>query len=325
MGNVLTSSALIESIIRRAMIPTDQNTFTNQDFLNMLNEEIQYFGVPHLMRTHEEYLVTFQDFAIQPDVFRFPIPARAVGNKLRDAAFIFNDSAFPDRPIRFYELSRVSLEDQSDFNDDYTADYTEGFFLEGNDLVLLDQPTVSDSSIRMYFYLKPNTLVTNDKAGVITAIDTTTGVTTLSEFPNAFSNLPKMDFVQAVSPNKIRSFDITPLSIDSITKTVTFNTTDLPDNLVVGDYLNVATESIVPQLPTELHAVLAQRVAIAALEAMGDTEGSQVAQRKLEMMEKSSTDLIDNRVEGAPEKIRARHNPLRQAVLGGSRFRSRGN
>jgi hypothetical protein len=61
---------------------------------------------------------------------------------------------------------------------------------------------------------------------------------------------------------------------------------------------------------------LAQRVAVACLEALGDEQGLMAAQRRLEMMEKSSNDLIDNRVEGAPEKITNRHGTLREAVGG---------
>jgi dihydropteroate synthase len=98
---------------------------------------------------------------------------------------------------------------------------------------------------------------------------------------------------------------------------------DIPDDIRIGDFVMKATETIVPQLPEELHAILAQRVAIAALEALGDTEGASVAQRKLDKMEISSTDIIDNRVEGAPQKIVNRHSPLKQGGLSRSNRRGR--
>jgi hypothetical protein len=177
----------------------------------------------------------------------------------------------------------------------------------------------------MHYYLRPNTLVLNSKAGRICDIDTTTGVVTIETFPDAFANVPVMDFINAKSPNNIISFDKQPTSVDSITKTITFATTDLPSDLEIGDYLNVKQETIVPQLPVELHAILAQRVAVAALEALGDQEGLLAAQKRLDMMERSSTDLIDNRVEGAPEKINNRHGTLREAVLRNSVSRKRGS
>lgn len=311
MSGVLTSTKLIESIKRRAMIPSDQNTFTDEDFLEMLNEEIQYFGIPHLLRTHEEYLLVSLDFELDGSQ-KYEIPYRALGNKLRELSYIVNDAGNGEQ---IYELSRISLEDLPDYNNFSTSRYTQAFYIENNNVVLLGEIPTSGASLRMHFYLRPNTFVLAERVGVIQSIDRNTGVITLESFPTAFANSPDIDFVKHQSPNIILDFDKTPSAVDSNTRTVTFATTDIPENLQVGDYLNVAQETIVPQLPVELHAILAQRVAVAALEALGDQEGLVSAQRRLDMMEKSSNDIIDNRVEGAPEKINNRHGTLRQAVM----------
>lgn len=318
MSGVLTSTKLIESIKRRAMIPSDQNTFTDEDFLEMLNEEIQYFGIPHLLRTHEEYLLVSLDFELDGSQ-KYEIPYRALGNKLRELSYVVNDAANGEQ---IYELSRISLEDLPDYNNFSTSRYTQAFYVENNNIVLLGEIPTSGASLRMHFYLRPNSFVLADRAGVIQSIDRNTGVITLESFPNSFANSPQIDFVKHQSPNIILDFDKTPTSVDSNTRTVTFTTTDIPENLQVGDYLNVAQETVVPQLPVELHAILAQRVAVAALESLGDQEGLAAAQRRLEMMEKSSNTIIDNRVEGAPEKINNRHGTLRQAISS-SRLRRR--
>lgn len=312
MSKVLTSSELLRSIKRRAFIPNDQNTFSDSDFLDMLNEEISYFGIPHLLRTHEEYLVTFLDTEVDSSTeqFEFDIPERAIGNKLRDVAFV-------DDNDNFYELSRVSLEDLSDYNyrGDNLNDYTEAFYIKGNKIILVDSLPVGNGVIRQFFYLKPNSLVLEERAAKITSIDTNTGNVVLDKVPSGFSNLPKMDFVQSRSPNLILNFDITPSAINIATKTLTFTTTDIPERLKVGDYVNFAGEAVVPQLPSELHGILAQRVAVAALEALGDSQNMQLAQNRLDMMEKSVNDLIDNRVDGAPQKLKNRHGTLTEATL----------
>ena len=321
MSKVLTSSDLIRSIKRRAMIPSDQNTFTDADFLEMLNEEIQYFGIPHLMRTYEEYLLTSQDFALDGKR-EFEIPYRAIGNKLRELSYVADPAENPNDPDfeeDVSELSRISVEDLPDYNSYYSSRYTGAFYLKNNKVVLLGEAPDSESVLRMHFYLRPNSLVDENRVGEITAIDTSTGVVTLSSFPSIFSNLTEMDFVKHQSPNIILGYDIQPTSVNSVTKTVTFTASDLPDNLQVGDYLTLKQETIVPQLPVELHAILAQRVAVAALEALGDQEGLAAAQARLTQMEKSSNTIIDNRVEGAPEKINNRHGPLRQATLSSRR------
>jgi len=316
MSKPLTSEALIKSIKRRAMIPSDQNTFTDQDFLDMLNEEILYFGAPHLLRTHEEYLLVSQDFALDGSR-EFEIPHRSLGNKLRELSYIVNvDTLGVDTSDeQVYELSRISVEDLPDYNNYASSRYTETFYLKGNTVVLLGEFSLTDAALRMHYYLRPSCLVKENLVATINSIDTTTGTIVLNSFPDGFAGSPEMDFVQFKAANQVLGFDIQPLTVDSNTKTVTFTPTDLPSHLTAGDYLTVAQETIVPQLPVELHAVLCQRVAVAALEALGDHEGKMSAEARLEKMEKATTDIIDNRVEGAPEKINNRHGALREATL----------
>jgi hypothetical protein len=294
------------------MIPSDQTTFSDEDFLEMLNEEIQYFGVPHLLRTHEEYLLTFEDIPVTAGKSEYPIPDRAIGNKLRDVAYV-------DSAGSYFELARISVEYLSDYSSVSVSDYPSSFYLKDNKVVLVDGlPT--QGVVRMFFFLKPNKLVADKYAGVVTGIDTITGVISLSNFPTSFSSTTLFDFVGAVSPNRVLKYDVTALSSNNVTKTVTFSPSDIPSELRVGDYINIQGQTIVPQLPEELHPILAQRVTIAALEALGDSEGTAIAQRKLDKMEVSSNDLIDNRVEGAPEKIVNRHSPLQAST---SRFQSK--
>ena len=300
------------------MIPSDQNTFTDEDFLEMLNEEMQYFGIPHLLRTHEEYLLVFDDIVLDGSD-RYEIPYRAIGNKLREISLVTVSGTNGETTDQILELSRISVEDLPDFNSYSSSRYSQAFYVESNHIVLLGEVPTSGTVLRMHYYLRPNAFVVDKSAGVISSIDTVGGVITVTTFPTGFSSSPDMDFIKHRSPNTIMGRDITPLSVDSNTRTITFTPGDIPTNLIVGDYLNVAQETIVPQLPVELHAILAQRVAVAALEALGDQEGLAAAQRRLDAMEKSSNDIIDNRVEGAPEKISKRHGTLRDALSGSKR------
>jgi hypothetical protein len=307
------------------MLPSDQNTFTDEDFLEMLNEEIQYFGIPHLLRTHEEYLLVQEDITLEENKI-YEIPYRALGNKLRELSYVTNVSGLTGSAAgeQIFELSRISVDDLPDYNNYSTSRYAQAFYVQNNRIVLLGELPVSNAVLRMHYYMRPNSFVLETRVGKITDINTTSGIIALESFPDAFSTSPTMDFVKFQSPNIILGFDKQPISVDSATKTVTFTPTDLPSELQVGDYLNVAQETIVPQLPVELHAILAQRVAVAALEALGDEEGHVRAQRRLEMMEKSVNDIIDNRVEGAPEKITNRHGTLREATISSSGYKRRG-
>ncbi|NBX74721.1 MAG: hypothetical protein EBQ89_10570 [Alphaproteobacteria bacterium] len=87
-------------------------------------------------------------------------------------------------------------------------------------------------------------------------------------------------------------------------------------NLKVGDYICLANESIIPQIPPDLHTVLAERTAARILAAIGDQAGLAVANQKIAEMELRQGNVLDQRVEGAPEKITARHSLLRYGKMG---------
>ena len=223
----------------------------------------------------------------------------------------------PDISGQLYDLSRISHEDLEDYN--ITQSYV--FYMQGADVVFPGTFPIAQGSIRMYFYLQPSALVSDDEAGVISGIDTATGIITLSNFPTTFSGATLIDFVQATSPNKIRDWDISVVSTDSAVLQITVDPDDLPDNLAVGDYINLTGESIVPQLPTEMHPLLAESVAVAALEALGDAQNYQIATLRYEKMRENVMRLIDDRVEGSPRKIRPRYSPLHDAIGGNNRYR----
>jgi len=321
MAKVLSSDDLIRSLKRRALIPTDQSTFSTDDFLEILNEEMDTGVLPYLLEQHEEHLVNYVELTadVEPP-FEYEIPYRAIGNKLRDVSLI--DSA--GNP---YELSRASLEEISDYRSFNTLNDSGIFYLENNKIVFMNITANPNSKIRMYFYLRPSSLVLEKDTGKITSIATgaTETVLTIANFPSDFANTPMFDIVGSKSPNKLKKFDIQAVLVNQNTKSVTVSNDLLPQDLVVGDYLCVAEESPFPQIPTELHPILAQRGAVYCLESLGDSEGLNNANRKLQSMEKGVTNLIENRVEGAPQKIKPRHTSLRDAVTGRRGTRNRGS
>jgi hypothetical protein len=298
------------------MIPTDNSTFTDEDIIEILNEEMDTRLLFTLTSLHEEHMVRFTDIATDPDTARYTIPYRAIGNKLRDVAYVDSSGAV-------YEMSRISLEEVTDYRYYRSNTGTDVFYVEGDEIVLVDTRLKDYPFVRMHYYLRPNVLIKTADAGVITGIDRNTGVITLSSVPSTFGALPEMDFVQKRTPNKIHSFDKTPTAVDQTLKTITFATADIPTDLVVGDYICVAEQSPVPNIPTELHPLLAQHAAIHILESLGDTEGLGNAMRRLQDMEKSIQGLIDDRVEGAPQKINPRHTPLSSSTSRNYRRRYR--
>lgn len=431
MAKILHTDALVTTSLRRAMIPTDQSTFSCQDIRDIMNEELGIHVLPMVLRAHEEYYVVDEDVCLSSTSIRYKIPYRATGNKLRDVQFV-------DSGGSQYEMTRVSLEDRPEYQGNYTNNQFLTFYLESDEVVLMQNSLCSaQGAIRMSYYLRPNELVECSRGGEITSISnqlgcvtfsaagacllgdtvtvdgvafvgvacacvtvgqaefrsdgttaqaatslasqvncysgtlnatatacttittitksnscdltlayTDTGCTvsatvtnikktfTMDSFPTHFSTTSVFDFIQGKSPNKIRGFDSTVESVNSTLNQITFEISELKQidlfsitpknlNVLVGDYILKAEETIVPQLPTELHPIIAQRTAVKLLEALGDKQGMDSAQKELDRMEQNALSLIDNRVEGAPQKITNRHSVLKSS-LSNKLYRRRG-
>jgi hypothetical protein len=90
-------------------------------------------------------------------------------------------------------------------------------------------------------------------------------------------------------------------------------------NLQVGDYICLANESIIPQIPPDLHNGLAERTAARILAALGDQPGLQASMAKIQEIETRQGNLLNNRSEGNPQKVVARHSLLRYGKMGSNR------
>lgn len=306
--DALTSDSLIESVKRRASIPENQSTFDKDDFLEFANEELRLGVVPSLMSLHEDYLLFEIEKPLEANKNTYEIPSRAVGNKLRDLQFKVGDD-------NYTEMTRIGIGDRFNEYDVRSETNLRQYYIKNNKVVLKGVASNPSGSLAMIFYIRPSKLVKEDRVGIITGINTTTGQVTLSSIPEDFNTSIKYDFYKGESPHSILTIDKTAVTINVATKTLEFNPDDLPEDLVIGDHVAQAGECIIPQIPSELHVMLAQMVACRILESIGDTEGLKNALTKLAQMQEAAGMIIDNRVEDSPQKIVNRHGQLRTAIF----------
>lgn len=336
MARPIIASKLIRSVRNRALIPTDTSVFTDEDILDILNEEVTQGLLATIMSLNEEHMVDHVDIPVDSssDLSEgIKIPERAVGNKLRDVAYL--------RDGNIYELSRISLEELTDYRNDFDRyNYNIDLFYVEGDRIKFVSNRVSADSIRVYFYMMPNDIVLENQCARIIAINSPEeGLTrlTLETLPSSLlagtSGYPKYDFVSSQVPNKIIGHDIDIYDSDEnddvaplnqTVKTIDFRTSDIPSSLIVGDFLCQQFTSPYLNMPTEMHSLLAQRAAIYILEALGDTEGLRNAMTRLAGMENSIQTILEDRVEGAPQKINPRHSTLSQTFWIGTRSRNKG-
>lgn len=310
MARYYTSNTLVTSAIRRAMLPTTQVTFKEEDFLAFANEEMDTAVIPYVLSFHEDYFLFPEDVPLENNVSKYGIPYRAVGNKLRDVDF-------KDTGSNLYEMTRISVEDIPYYQ---TNGNTTGmsplraFYIQNNEVCLSPEINFQGQGwLRMYYYIRPSSLVSEDRALVVNSIDRTTGQIAVENLSNIYAIGALADFIQVKSPHKCLSIDNSILNVDTTNNVITFDPGVIPAKLTIGDHICLAEECIIPQIPTDLHSMLAQRIACRCLEALGDAQGLQAANAKLAEMELKLGTVIDDRVEGAPLKVVNRHSALRNA------------
>jgi len=296
-----TTNSLIEAIKLKGMIPTSQNTIKTENFITFINEEMDLGVLPHILAFHEDNFTRSEVIQLEPGKNRYQIPSRAIGNKLKDIYLV-------DSNNNLQELTRVSNGDLADYNSVDT--WPHAFYLEGDSIVLLGNPTSSDR-IKFLYHVRTNRIVQEYRAAQIISVDNnkvvigaipTLGTTQLLTVGT------KCDIVRAKSPHSCAIIDSSIISITAVGSTheIVLSDSNLESTVRAGDYLNLAEETIIPQVPPELHGLLAQRVVARCLEALGDATGLQLANTKIAELEIKTGTLIDNRVENAPQKIKNR-------------------
>ena len=136
-----------------------------------------------------------------------------------------------------------------------------------------------------------------------------------------YVNGSSVDFLQTNPGHRTYAIDVVIPSNGISGTIISFNIDDVPTNIVIGDYICLSNECIIPQIPPDLHTSLAQRTATMILAAIGDQVGLQASQAKVQEMEKKQISLLDARVEGSPLKIAPKKSILRFQGFGSRRRR----
>lgn len=291
------STDLVTAIKRRAAVPTAQTTFSNTDFFALLDEEIRSKLVPLVTKNIEEYWVRTYDHNLTANQASYLIPTRAVAAGLRDVQIV--NSANQESRV---PLERLAPEDlYTSFTGNHNvAVQKNGFYLQNNSVVVYPTPTSTQNLLRLSYVCRPNQVVDTTACGLISAIDTLTNTITLTSLPSTFSTASPLDFVKANPHFECAAIDQTPTSV--VGTALTFAST-LPTDLAVGDYVCLAGQSCVVQVPVELQPLLVQYVVVRVLSAQADAAALHDAIAELKKLEDNAMLLIAPRVAGKSKRV----------------------
>lgn len=134
-------------------------------------------------------------------------------------------------------------------------------------------------------------------------IQGTIGLVGQDTVPNNIVSLSFVDLIQTPAGHSTFSYDVVVPRNGVSGNTLSLREEDVPYNFLLGDYVCSQYESIIPQIPSDLHISLIEKVSARVLRSIGDLDGLQTVNAKLADINQAQAELIDQRVDGAPQKV----------------------
>lgn len=170
--------------------------------------------------------------------------------------------------------------------------------------------TVSSNIITIRYEFLSTSFTSSNAVALV--IETIQGIQ-FDQVPANITNTSLIDFIKKKGAHRTYKFDVKLGKTAVSLNIVKFKSTDIPQDFVVEDYIASQFECIIPQIPSDLHSLLAERTVARVLESLGDQAGLAMANDKISKLEAGQASMIDNRVEGSPRKVFNRNNLLRCA------------
>jgi hypothetical protein len=294
MSSPYTVDSLLPMLRLLPLMPSVQALFSDSDLVTIMDFELSSKIVPLIDNQAEEYFVAPFDIPYIQSVTMYALPVRATADKLRSVSFVDSNN----NEIR---IPRLRPEDiMSNVNSTGLAINPAlwGFYLQNDKCILyLGSFTGSSNSykfLRLRYIRMPNTLVLSTACGQITAI--AGNVVTVGSVPLTFTTTATYDIISN-SPQMFVSQgdDLTITTI--VGSNITF--TALPSAVQVGDWVCLAMQSPIPQIPFKPgFQFLLQLSAAKCLEIHGDTQGFNVAMSQAADMKELFISVITPRVDG---------------------------
>lgn len=277
----MNTTELINALKIRGSFPASNDLFSTSDFLVLFNHQMLMDIYPLLKKLNEEYFLETKDYTVSAGS-TYRIPTRA-GSSIRDLNIVDASGNYTGIP-RLFEEDRQSGK--------------KGYYLKRNSIELSSDYT--SDTLRVSYIATPSKLVETSSCGQVLSIDTVNNQVVVSSAPSTFGTSVLVDFVQNNNPYDLLGADY---SISGVSGT-TISFSSLPTGLAVGDWVCIANQSPVPQLPEVLHPVLVQSALVAALSSKKDKSFEQ-ERDLLEQYKQNATNMLDPRVENDSVKLRS--------------------
>lgn len=281
-----TTVGLIANCKRRASLPAGTG-YTDNDFLQVLSEQLRNYIPAFLKGIREEFIIAEAQTSITAATV--PLPPRACGAALRTIEWLLSDGT--RRP-----LPRIEPERRGGYT---SGSEPLGYVFQGNNVLLV--PPVTTGTLVVSYQQRPGQLVLPTSCAEVVGIE--------DDFTLSFDSVPaefldsELYDIVACRPN-FGSVGI-DLSVNNITATTIEFTSAFPSGVLPGDFVCIATETPIAQVPYEVHDLLAQAAAYAIAASTGSTRTSAIKDALKELRDEV-TMLLSPRSDGSARVVVSR-------------------
>ena len=291
---MITTSDLLESIKRGSSIPAYQPRFSNADLLALADEEIESRVIPLIKSLRQDYFLFQQSQTTVANQNSYQIPHRAIGGTILDLT---------------YDSNSLKHIDPSQATQSAAGDPHSFFFLQ--DSVILYPSPSSAKTLLFTYELAPGKLVETSRCVQVSAKSSTS--ITSSSIPSSFLANVEVDFIKGNGQCASLALEKSVSNVSSTT--VDFASDTIPSSFEVGDWVCLAGESCVLQIPKETRPLLALAVQARIFEAIGDENMIQLTDRKLKEKLEQVKSVLTPRIKFESQAIIGRLNPNRNRRL----------
>jgi hypothetical protein len=295
------TDAFLDAVKRRGNISTSPDGWSDSDLLAIATDEMRDSIVPMLRRLNEEFLIHDYDVSVSAGTDSYPLPSWALAEGLRDVQVADGNGGYV--PL----LRREPQDAVSSGLQIKTACY----YLKDDAVVLVPTPSAA-SGLRMRCLRRPSRLVTVENGIAVTAVASTyvevdsvalDGVTTRAEWVTANASIGAE--LTAGTPGFRYNTEAAPVLVftgpSSNRLAMTFSRTPS-----VGDIVTPLGTSVVPQIPADLFALLAQATVCGFLRGSGQP-GLDTAEQKRAAMEAEAVSLFSPRTQNQPRYLKNKY------------------
>lgn len=290
-----TVDQLVLDVKNDYVSPSSQSLFTDEDVVRHLDSSLKTHIVPLIRSVREDYYTTIYDQAVT-GAASYTVPRRSASGALLDVTFV-------DPSGNEIELTQLSTKQiKATFPWGYQLPlYTFGYYIQDDQVILYPQQArvATGYTLRMRYLRSPNDLTLSTNCAQIMSIVGNDAV--VNNIDSTWTTASVFDVIQNYPQFRSIKDDLTITGINTGTNTITLSSA--PTGIAAGMWLCPAYTSCIAQMPYQFYDLLVAVGAEHLARAIGDSMGTQLAEKHAEELKKNFLKMIDPRVDGGRKVI----------------------